>query len=316
MRKTDYHCHFEGSIPWRVFAKLFIKNRDYLLSSTSVDHFKFEFHIEAVDEIKKLLFSRASEITVTDYLYEKFVLRSPAKNLWDFIQGLPTSFIRWSCLDISDLRYLLDETIKSYNGFERVELFFCPFADENARYSWQDVCTMFSDTWSNLVPAKKDVFTFVLSLRKGQKDMEMDSIQEVISTSNRLFKKGIARFDISGDEDAFPYSVFENQLDYLIKKGKQELSLHIGETTSRDLEFVVNRFPEIKQFNHGVQIYKDEKLLEIAKERGIFFTICPESNWFTGALKLFVISEVLEVFGKKGINFGWGSDDRAIIGTV
>lgn len=316
MNKVDYHCHFEGSIPWSAFAKLFIKNRDYLLSSNSFDHFKFEFHIEAVNEIKKMLFSQVSERMVTDYLRQKFVLRSPAQSLLDFIQRLPTAFIRWSCLDTNDLRFLLEETIKSYHGFERVELFFCPFADENNQYSWQDVCSVFSDTWSNLDPVRKEVFTFVLSLRKGQEDLEMNNLQKVVSNANKYYRKGITKFDIAGDEDAFPYSSLEKQLEYIINHGKQELTLHIGETTSRDLEFVINRFPQIRQFNHGVQIYRDERLLQIAKERNMFFTVCPESNWFTGALKLFVISEVLEVFGKNGINFSWGSDDRAIIGVV
>ena len=140
-------------------------------------------------------------------------------------------------------------------------MFFCPFAQENGRYDWKDVCKLFSDVWSELEPQKQKVFTFVLSLRKGQKDVEMENVKEVVSVSNQYFDFGITKLDIAGDENAFPYTIYKEQIEYLIKNSKLKLTLHIGETTARDLEYIITNFPEVRQFNHGVQIYQNEKLL-------------------------------------------------------
>lgn len=316
MNKIDYHCHFEGSIPWNAFAKLFLKNKDFLIASNIKECFTFDFQLEVANKIIELLTSNTSEEDLTKYLTDTFTLHSPAENLLEFIKRLPTAFIRWSCKDIEDLRLLLESTLNNYESYRRVELFFCPFAQENGRYDWKDVCKLFSDVWSKLEPQKQKVFTFVLSLRKGQKDVEMENVKEVVSASNEYLNLGITKLDIAGDENAFPYPIYKEQIKYVLHNSKLKLTLHIGETTPRDLDYIISNFPEVRQFNHGVQIYQDEKLMSIAKKRNIFFTVCPESNLFTGALSLMEINKVLAIFKKNKLNFGWGSDDKAIIGSV
>lgn len=314
--KVDYHSHFEGSIPWSAFATLFIKNKEELIETQVPDFFSLPFQLGVSKGIIQLLKDNISHTNLTKFLKSRFVLSSPAENLLDFIQRLPTAFIRWGCLNIEDLRFLLNEVINDYCNYSHVEVFFCPFALETVNYSWEDVCEMFSQVWLSFSPMQRNKFTFVLSLRKGQKDIKLDTVKKVVKLSNKYLNCGVTKIDICGDEDSYSYTTFGKQLEYLVKNSKLKLSLHIGETTDRDFAYVLGNFPEILQFNHGTKIVDSPDLLNIAKERNIFFTICPESNLYTGSLSFGGVNKLLRTFRENGIKYGWGSDDKSIIGAI
>ncbi|MCC7304225.1 hypothetical protein IT418_02320 [bacterium] len=79
------------------------------------------------------------------------------------------------------------------------------------------------------------------------------------------YDKGIAKLDICSDEDAVPYMDLKDSLDILIT-AKQELTLHVGETTPRDLNFILVNYPTVKQFNHRIQGALDPIILEKMKK--------------------------------------------------
>ncbi len=244
-------------------------------------------------------------------LENRFVLTNPAENLLEFIFHLPTVFIKWGVRSKEDLYQLLKDTVDSYrNNYEYVELLFCPRSLENAYISEQDVISVFADFWKN---EKCDSFcNFVISLVRNRDDLEMSYIEKIVNQNSNLIDQGFGKIDICGDECAVPISKFHKQMEKLLNSGWQ-ITPHAGEVCDADLEYIFNNRPEIKQINHGIKILKDQKLLDIARDRKILFTYCPVSNIFTGSQSKDEVIDIYKKFCALDVNFILCADDPAII---
>jgi len=307
MTYNDLHAHIEGTISAKTLVKLVTK---YKTNDNLVPDDFNDYQKEIINAIFKKIDKNLKEEEIVEYLVSMLELDSPTKNLMDFIIRLPTKFIKNYVRSIEDLEFILNETLDQYNDFNKVEFFFCPVALENQWLSDDKIIETISIFWQN--HPNKDKFGFVLSLRRTESDLSLEYVKKVASTYSKYFDKGIPKLDICANEDAVTYPELSEQLDILLTS-KQELTLHLGETTDRDIDYILDNYPSIKQYNHGIQGAFNENTLKKMKANNIFLTICPLSNLYTGVLNSADIIDCITKFKKAGIRYTIASDDATII---
>ena len=110
-------------------------------------------------------------------------------------------------------------------------------------------------------------------------DISRDSYLEeyediIIKLINTKFFYGI---DLTSTENCVPNFKFVKIYDIANKNGLTT-KVHTGEQLGADYirQCIIDFNP--KQIQHGINIIKDKKVVELAKERNIVFNVCPTSN--------------------------------------
>ena len=122
--------------------------------------------------------------------------------------------------------------------------------------------------------------------------------------------------DLADNEEGFDSKPFA-PLFIKAKKAGLGITIHSGETpTDKAPKWVMDAIDVLgaERIGHGVQIYRDEKVMEIVRERKIVLELCPTSNMLTNA-----IPNLREHPLKKFLNFGIlttiNTDDPGIFNT-
>lgn len=127
------------------------------------------------------------------------------------------------------------------------------------------------------------------------------------------YKEWIVGVGLDSDEKNNPPLKFRD----VFKRAREEgylLTMHCDvdqENTTKHIRQCLEDIG-VNRIDHGVNILEEEALCEIAKARGIGFTVCPVSNGFvTGDTKSKQIKHMLE----KGMRVTVNSDDPAYFGA-
>jgi adenosine deaminase len=210
-----------------------------------------------------------------------------------------------------DVEFVIKTTLAQYGPeYSRVELIFIPNSLENEWLSGDQLVQAFADIWKRL--NNNTHYGFVLSMRRTSQDVSPEYARKVVTDYGHYVDSGIEKLDICADEDAVSLIDLKETLDILIT-AKQQLTLHVGESTDRDLNFVLDNYPAIKQFNHGIQAAFKPELVQKLLRNNVLLTICPLSNIYTGVLTEDKIIEAIRIFRENGISFTINSDDATII---
>lgn len=92
--------------------------------------------------------------------------------------------------------------------------------------------------------------------------------------------------DLADNEVGFDSKPFSNFF-LKAKKAGLGITVHSGEAPVPNAPRYVREAIEhlgATRIGHGVQIYRDQQMMEFVKERGVVLELCPTSNWLTQAI--------------------------------
>ena len=124
---------------------------------------------------------------------------------------------------------------------------------------------------------------------------------------------GVVAIDLAGAEALFPTNDYRD-LFMRAKEYGVPFTIHAGEADGADsirdaISFGASRI------GHGVRCYEDAALIELVKERGVPFEMCPTSNRQTHAVESMDDYPLMDYL-EKGIKVTLNTDDPAIEGVT
>lgn len=119
--------------------------------------------------------------------------------------------------------------------------------------------------------------------------------------------------DLFGDE-AFPSDCY-NEYFARAKAGGLHITVHAGEAGGAEniKKAIIDLGAE--RIGHGVRIIEDPSVMELAKKHGIYFEMCPTSNYQTGAVDDLSLHPLPYLY-RQGLNVGIHTDDPRISNTT
>ncbi|MGH9327081.1 MAG: adenosine deaminase [Terriglobia bacterium] len=137
--------------------------------------------------------------------------------------------------------------------------------------------------------------------------------REVLQETRPFLNGDVVAFGIGGDERAGPPEIFEGVYREARELGLR-LTAHAGETAGPESIRKSVEILSAERIGHGLTAARDQKLMELLRERGIALEVCLTSNVSTG-----LISEPgnhpLRSFVESGVTVTLNSDDPAMFGT-
>lgn len=307
MAYTELHAHIEGTVPIGTLLSLIKK---YPTKDALPGYFS-DFQKEIIHHTQQKLESGESDAELLQYLTEHLVLKSPTKTLLEFLKRIPSKFLKYYMRTPEDVQFVITSTLAQYGAdYSHIELIFIPNSLENQYIGGDQLTEIFAHTWKQL--PDKNRYGFVLSMRRTQHDVSPEYARKVVTDYGKYVDSGITKLDICADEDAVSYIDLRDTLD-ILATAKQQFTLHIGESTDRDLEYVLDNYPSVKQFNHGIQAAFKPGLIEKILRNDVLLTLCPLSNIYTGVLSENKVIEALQTFRTNGVSYTINSDDATII---
>lgn len=125
---------------------------------------------------------------------------------------------------------------------------------------------------------------------------------------------GVVAFDLAGDENAQPCSVFADAFTLVRDQGLGVIC-HAGEAAgSSSIKDALDTLG-VTRIGHGVRAIEDPKLMNELKNRFIYLENCPSSNVITKAVKS-IADHPLKAFLSQGLLVTINTDARTLIRTT
>lgn len=266
--KIELHCHLDGIISPGIVREIVIDHPDY---PVQVDDF-------------------AAYLPVTDY--ESFV------NWWQ-VSDL-----------ISGQLELYKPVLKQYLGqlkaqnVHYLELFVAAGELPSDVSAAIDAMQAFRE-WVNQEEAGQIQVEFLVAINRARTP---ESIKNVTEITLALYEKelvcGIA---YAGPEKG--HSVEKNHAMFAqFHEAGIGIEIHAGEWVGAESvrDALTSGFPD--RIGHGVNLFQDERLIEIFQERQIHIEFCPTSNVKTGSINT-IEAHPIQQARAAGLNFGISTDD-------
>jgi adenosine deaminase len=128
--------------------------------------------------------------------------------------------------------------------------------------------------------AKIDAGVVIAALRHHDADTNI----AVARAAARYAGKGIAGFDLAGDESLFNDLAQYERPFAIARAAGLGLTCHAAEAAPGSAaREAVERFG-VSRIGHGAHLAEDLESLRLVRDRGIVVECCPTSNWYTGAI--------------------------------
>lgn len=126
-------------------------------------------------------------------------------------------------------------------------------------------------------------------------------------------------FDLAGDEYNFPVGLHKKAIECAAASGVGCFAPHAGESPVSGKDTGVDSIKNCiklgaERIGHGLEIIKDENLMQEVKEKGIVLEVSPTSNVMMGLAESYKTHPV-KIMLKKGLKVSICSDDPAIFNT-
>lgn len=123
-------------------------------------------------------------------------------------------------------------------------------------------------------------------------------------------KHGLIGLDLAGNEAEFSSAPFQG----IFKEAKQSglhVTIHAGEWGPAEnvRDAIENLGAE--RIGHGVRVMEDEKVVALARERGVVFEVCPTSNFQSGVVANLEEHPILRMI-ESGLNVTVNTDDPSV----
>lgn len=145
----------------------------------------------------------------------------------------------------------------------------------------------------------------------------------LVEKAIRYQRRGVVGIDLAGTErDAVELRPAEvkryRALFARARRAGLGTTVHTGETAGTGAEGVRAVVEELEpdRIGHGIRAAKDERVMDLLRERGIVLEICPSSNLATRAVaSLDELGEVLRRFWSRGVRFTVNTDGPFLLDT-
>jgi adenosine deaminase len=151
--------------------------------------------------------------------------------------------------------------------------------------------------------------------------LELNEI--LVEKAVRYRRRGVVGIDLAGTEkhalELMPTEVKRyRELFARARKAGLKTTVHTGETTRTGPEGVRAVVEELEphRIGHGICAARDERVMDLLRERGITLEICPSSNLATRAVaSIEELGSVLNRFWERGVKFTINTDGPYLLDT-
>ncbi len=199
----------------------------------------------------------------------------------------------------------------AYNdGIRLLEIRYSPeFITKNHDLSFDDALFAILAGISN-AQAKYDIQTGLIGIasRMFKVDSANETLDHMLSQKNSFIA-----FDLADDEKDLDFGAFSEVTDRAVE-AEFGITIHSGEEPGTE----VNVIPTIDRLRatrigHGIQIIRDNDILEEVRKRGAHLEVCPTSNYLTNGVKS-VAQHPAKNLLDSGIRISINSDDPGVFG--
>lgn len=269
--KAELHCHIEGSIQPELIIKL-AKKHNLVHLQKSIEEYEELFKFTNLKQFLELY-----NICVEVLQDEE---------------------------DFKELMYMYLEKTKN-QGMKYAEVFF----DLQKLYNGGlDYVSALKGLNRGIQKAKEDFQISANIIVCFTRDMPEEKAIEAFNSIIK-YKEYFVGIGLASNEYGYPPENFKNLFDLARDHGLR-LVCHAGEEDKIPTEYIYSAIEVLKveRIDHGIQIYKDEKLIDFCAKSKITLTTCPISNY-----KLQVFNELSDApirkFLDKGLAVTINSDD-------
>ena len=272
--KSELHLHIEGSLEPELMFKLAKRNK-VEIPFKSVDEIRSAYNFTNLDSFLKIYYEGSNVLITEEDFFDL---------TWEYI-----------------LRCKKDNIVHT-------EIFFDPQSHLPRGISFD---TVINGIHKALTKANNDFGITSKIIMCFLRHLDEEPCFEVLNEALR-HKDKIIGVGLDSSEKGNPPQKFKKLFDKAIQEGFLTVA-HAGEEGPPEYIWDSLNLLKVKRIDHGVQCLKDEKLVEVLKEKNIPLTVCPLSN-----VKLCVFDKLenhnLKKMLEKGLRVMVNSDDPAYFG--
>jgi len=272
--KSELHLHIEGSLEPELMFKLAKRNK-VEIPFKSVDEIRSAYNFTNLDSFLKIYYEGSNVLITEEDFFDL---------TWEYI-----------------LRCKKDNIVHT-------EIFFDPQSHLPRGISFDAVI---NGIHKALTKANNDFGITSKIIMCFLRHLDEEPCFEVLNEALR-HKDKIIGVGLDSSEKGNPPQKFKKLFEKAIQEGFLTVA-HAGEEGPPEYIWDSLNLLKVKRIDHGVQCLKDEKLVEVLKEKNIPLTVCPLSN-----VKLCVFDKLenhnLKKMLEKGLRVMVNSDDPAYFG--
>ena len=272
--KAELHLHIEGSLEPELMFKLAKRNK-VEIPFKSVDEIRSAYNFTNLDSFLKIYYEGSNVLITEEDFFDL---------TWEYI-----------------LRCKKDNIVHT-------EIFFDPQSHLPRGISFDTVINGINKA---LTKANNDFGItskiIMCFLRHLDEELFFEVLNEALRHKDKIIGVGL-----DSSEKGNPPQKFKKLFEKAIQEGFLTVA-HAGEEGPPEYIWDSLNLLKVQRIDHGVQCLKDEKLVEVLKEKNIPLTVCPLSN-----VKLCVFDKLenhnLKKMLEKGLRVMVNSDDPAYFG--
>jgi adenosine deaminase len=173
-----------------------------------------------------------------------------------------------------------------------LELRFTPNALAKARsFPFEEVLTWVCETVKAAEAAHPIRVNLIVSMNRHE---SLEIAKQTLEVALKFMAQGVVGIDLAGKEPGFPARPFS----HLFREAKRAglgVTIHAGEWEGADNVRDSLESLRTDRVGHGVRIVEDSSAVQMARQRGVFFEVCPTSNLQTGTAGLVGHHPVLDL---------------------
>lgn len=217
---------------------------------------------------------------------------SDPSNLMVFLEKF--GVLRRFFLDPEVIMRVVREAIEdaAADNIRYMELRFTPKALSKARnYKLDEVVGWVCEAAQEAAARNRIKTTLIVSMNRHE---GLDVAKETLEAALKFQSCNIVGLDLAGKEPGFPARPF-SPLFREAKRAGLGVTIHAGEWEGP--ENVRDAIENIKadRIGHGVRIVEDSTTAQLARERNVFFEVCPTSNVQTGVVGILAHHPLLDM---------------------
>tara|TARA_B100000073_G_scaffold127123_1_gene104073 strand:+ start:33 stop:1034 length:1002 start_codon:yes stop_codon:yes gene_type:complete len=272
--KSELHLHIEGSLEPELMFKLSKRNK-VEIPFKSIEEIKSAYNFSNLDSFLKIYYEGSNVLISEEDFFDL---------TWEYI-----------------LRCKQDNIVHA-------EIFFDPQSHTERGIEFN---TVLSGIHKALEKANFELGITSKIIMCFLRHLDEEPCFQVLKEATK-HKDKIIGVGLDSSEKGNPPQKFKNLFEAAIKEGFLTVA-HAGEEGPPEYIWDSLNLLKVKRIDHGVQCLKDEKLVEILKEKNIPLTVCPLSN-----IKLCVFDKLenhnLKKMLDQGLRVMVNSDDPAYFG--
>lgn len=155
--------------------------------------------------------------------------------------------------------------------------------------------------------AQKDCNVQVRLIVSFNRHESVEDGQRAIQAAFDYRHRGVVGIDLAGQEATHSAEPFRSMFLEAHQAG-MPFTIHAGEWAgAENVRFALEALDSTR-IGHGVRIFEDPQLVGMARERGVFFEVCPTSNYQSGVCGSLRLHPVRLMYAQ-GLNITLNTDD-------